>query len=100
MTAFNVVRFRVKPGREEEFLNAHRKFEVDWSGLKKVNMIKSGDRSYCIIGEWADMTDLVAARPKMIAGRACLIGRAQHKLSFSFEHPLSLQRGFPRHEVM
>jgi hypothetical protein len=23
MTAFNVVRFRVKPGREEEFLNAH-----------------------------------------------------------------------------
>ena len=67
MTAFNVVRFRVKPGREEEFLNAHRKFEADWSGLKKVNMIKSGDRSYCIIGEWADMTDLVAARPKMIA---------------------------------
>jgi len=67
MTAFNVVWFWVKPGREEEFLNAHRKFEADWSGLKKVNMIKSGDRSYCIIGEWADMTDLLAARPKMIA---------------------------------
>ena len=30
-------------------------------------MIKSGERSYCIIGEWTDMTDLAAARPKMIA---------------------------------
>jgi hypothetical protein len=67
MTAFNVGRFRVKPGREQEFLDAHRNVQADWPGLKKVNMIKSGERSYCIIGEWADMTDLAAARPKMIA---------------------------------
>jgi len=67
MTAFNVVRFRVKPGREQDFLNAHRNGQVDWKGLKKVNMIKTGDRSYCIIAEWADMADLVAARPSMIA---------------------------------
>jgi hypothetical protein len=67
MTAFNVVRFRVKPGREQDFLNAHRNAQVDWKGLKKVNMIKTGDRSYCIIAEWADMADLVAARPSMIA---------------------------------
>jgi hypothetical protein len=67
MTAFNVVRFRVKPGREQEFLNAHRNVQTDWPGLRKVNMIKSGDRLYCIIGEWEDMTDLVAARPNMIA---------------------------------
>jgi hypothetical protein len=57
----------LSPGREEEFLNAHRNVQADWPGLKKVNMIKSDDRSYCIIGEWADITDLVAARPKMIA---------------------------------
>ena len=25
MTAFNIVRFRVKPGREEAFVEAHRK---------------------------------------------------------------------------
>ena len=67
MTAFNVVRFGVKSGREQEFLDAHRNVQADWPGLKKVNMIKSGERSYCIIGEWADMTDLEAARPKMIA---------------------------------
>ncbi len=48
MTAFNVVRFLVKPGREQEFLNAHRNVQTDWPGLRKVNMIKSGDRSYCI----------------------------------------------------
>jgi hypothetical protein len=67
MTAFNVVRFRVKPGREQDFLNAHRNAQVDWKGLKKVDMIETGDRSYCIIAEWADMADLVAARPSMIA---------------------------------
>ena len=61
MTAFNVVRFLVKPGREQEFLDAHRNVEADWLGLKKVNMIKTGERSYCIIGEWADMADLAAA---------------------------------------
>jgi hypothetical protein len=30
-------------------------------------MIKTGEHSYCIIGEWTDMADLAAARPKMIA---------------------------------
>jgi hypothetical protein len=58
---------RVKSGREQEFLDAHRNVQADWPGLKKVNMIKSGEGSYCIIGEWADLTDLAAARPKMIA---------------------------------
>jgi hypothetical protein len=67
MTAFNVVRFRVKPGRDQEFLHAHRTFEANWTGLKKVNMIKTGDQTYCIIVEWADMADLAAARPDIIA---------------------------------
>jgi len=67
MTAFNVVRFRVKPGREQDFLDAHRNVRADWPGLTKVNMIKTGERSYCIIAEWSDMSDLAAARPNMIA---------------------------------
>ena len=67
MTAFNVVRFRVKPGREQEFLDAQRNVRSEWSGLKKVNMIKTGDRTYCIIAEWADMADLAANWPNMIA---------------------------------
>jgi hypothetical protein len=67
MTAFNVVRFRVKPGRDQEFLDAHRSVDANWPGLKKVNIIKTGDQTYCIIAEWADITDLAAARPNMIA---------------------------------
>ena len=67
MTAFNAVRFRVKPGREQEFLDAHKKIAADWAGLKHVNMIKTGERTYCIIAEWTDMDALVSARPNMIA---------------------------------
>jgi quinol monooxygenase YgiN len=67
MTAFNAVRFRVKPGREQEFLDAHKKVETDWPGLKHVNIIKTGERSYCIIAEWEDMDALAKARPNMIA---------------------------------
>lgn len=67
MTAFNAVRFRVKPGREQEFLKAHRAVARDWPGLRHVNMIHTGERSYCIIGEWDDMDSIAAARPNMIA---------------------------------
>jgi quinol monooxygenase YgiN len=67
MTAFNAVRFRVKPGREQEFLDAHRNISGDWPGLEHVNMIKTGERSYCIIAQWTGMDALAAARPHMIA---------------------------------
>lgn len=67
MTAFNAVRFRVKPGREQEFLDAHKDVPTDWPGLQHVNMIKTGDRTYCIIAEWSDMDALANARANMIA---------------------------------
>ena len=67
MTAFNTVRFKVKDGRDEEFLTAHRNVDRDWPGLNRVNLIKTGDHDYCIIGEWSDMDSLAAARPQMIA---------------------------------
>ena len=67
MTAFNSVRFKVKPGRDQEFLDAHSRIDRDWPGLRSVNLIKTGDQAYCIIGEWDDMESLAAARPHMIA---------------------------------
>jgi quinol monooxygenase YgiN len=67
MTAFNAVRFKVKPGRDQEFLEAHRNVDRDWPGLRRVNLIKTGQHDYCIIGEWNDMDSLAAARPQMIA---------------------------------
>ena len=35
-------------------------------GLRKMSVIKTGDRSYCVIGEWDTMNGIVAARPEMI----------------------------------
>ena len=67
MRAYNVVRFKVKPGREQEFLDAHASVPRDWPGLRHVNMIQTGDSSFCIIGEWDDMDAMAAARPHMIA---------------------------------
>ena len=67
MTAFNAVRFRVKPGREQEFLDAHKKVEAAWPGLKHANIIKTGECTFCIIAEWTDMESLANARPHMIA---------------------------------
>ena len=67
MTAFNTVRFNVKPGREEDFLAAHKAVARNWPGLRHANMIKTGDASYCIIGEWDDMESLANARPFMLA---------------------------------
>ena len=67
MTAFNAVRFRVKPGRDQEFLDAHQAVERNWPGMRHANIIKTGEGSYCIIGEWDDMDAMAAARPDMIA---------------------------------
>ena len=66
MTAFNAVRFKVKPGRDQEFLDAHSDIHADWAGLRHVNIIKTGERTYCIVAEWDSMESLAAARPNMI----------------------------------
>jgi antibiotic biosynthesis monooxygenase len=67
MTAFNVVRFRTKPGREAEFVEAHRNFRRDFAGFRRMSLMKTGERRYCVIGEWDDFQSIVAARPQMIA---------------------------------
>jgi hypothetical protein len=67
MTAFNTVRFRVKEGRDREFLDAHETIETSWPGLTHANIIKTGDRSYYLVAEWKDMDACVEARPFMIA---------------------------------
>lgn len=67
MSAFNVVRVRVKPGREAEFIAAQRTSHPDFAGFKRFALIKTGERSYCVIAEWDGYQSIVAARPKMIA---------------------------------
>lgn len=67
MTAFNIVRFRVKPGRERDFITAHEKADVKgFAGLRRGALVKTGERSYVMLGEWESIDKMVAARPKMI----------------------------------
>ena len=35
--------------------------------MKSVAIIQTGERDFCLIGEWDSMDAIVAARPKMIA---------------------------------
>ena len=66
MTAFNIVRFRVKPGHEEHFIAAHRGRNLGLRGFRGGTLVKTGERSYCIVGEWTSLQKIIEARPKMI----------------------------------
>jgi hypothetical protein len=39
----------------------------DFAGSKRYVLIKTGERTYCVIGEWDSLASIVAARPNMIA---------------------------------
>ena len=65
MTAFNIVRVRVKGGREQDFIEAHGRLGLDIPGFRRGVLVKTGERAYCVIGEWDSMEALAAARPHM-----------------------------------
>ena len=68
MKAYNVVRFRVKPGREREFVDKERELSREMvKGFHGGALVKTGDRTFCLIGEWENFDAIVAARPRMIA---------------------------------
>jgi hypothetical protein len=77
MTAFNIVRFRVKPGREQEFVDYHRSIDARLlPGARRFSLVKTGNRTFCALGEWEGFQNIVAARATMIgfldAMRDCL----------------------------
>ena len=68
MTAYNVVRMRVKEGREQDFIDLN--WQVDpttMNRLKKISIVSAGDRNYCLIGEWEDADAIAEAGPVMIS---------------------------------
>jgi hypothetical protein len=68
MTAYNVVRFRVKPGMEEKFVESQRRSLAGGvPGGLDFALIKAGDRTYCFVGKWKSFDDIVAARSRMIS---------------------------------
>ena len=67
MTAYNVVRMQVKPGREKDFHDRNK--EKDWTvmkGFRKVAFVDTGERNICIVAEWDSMDSIAAARSTMI----------------------------------
>lgn len=72
MTAFNIVRMRVKPGHEDQYIDMHRRIDpaklerMRQAGLRCVSLVKTGDRSYCFVGEWDSFDSIVQSRPDMI----------------------------------
>lgn len=67
MSAFNIVRFRVKLGQEQSFIDAHREMQPKFKGFLGGNLVKTGDQTFCMIAEWRDFESLATARPEMIA---------------------------------
>lgn len=67
MTAYNAVRFTTKSGREADFIAAHAGVDARFPGLRHAALVRTGDHTFCFVGEWDDLESLAAARPKMIA---------------------------------
>jgi hypothetical protein len=66
MTAINVVRFRVKPGSEQRFIDAHRTLRPGFKGFLGGRLVKTGDQTFCMVGEWRNFASLAGARTEMI----------------------------------
>jgi hypothetical protein len=66
MTAYNAVRFRVRTGQEEAFMDAHSLLPP-LAGLREAVIVKTGERTFCFVGKWDDMRALENARPQMIS---------------------------------
>ena len=66
MTAVNIVRFRVKPGYEQQFIDAHRKARPVFKGFAGGWLVKTGDQTFCFVGAWNSFQSIVNARPGMI----------------------------------
>ena len=76
MTAFNSVRFRVKPGHDDEFVELFRSAPRNFDGLRNMVLVKSGDGAFFSIGEWETFQHMVDARSKMVGN----LDRFRHTL--------------------
>ena len=56
-----------RPGFEDSFVNEYRNMKPEYPGMRRFSLIKTGKRSFCIVGEWENMSSIVNARPAMVA---------------------------------
>lgn len=66
MTAFNVVKYQVKPDMEEKFMQVHREATWPMEGFKRGSLIKTGDCAYCFLGEWDNAQLAAQAEAPMV----------------------------------
>jgi hypothetical protein len=72
MPAFNVVRMRVKPEHADTFLDHTRDIAPEkldrlrQNGLLRLIAVKTGEHSYCLLGEWASFDAIVMSRADLI----------------------------------
>jgi hypothetical protein len=67
MTAYNIVRFRVKPDCEEAFVaSLGADLRAGLPGLLGGALVRTGEREFCEIGRWESFGHMVEARPAMI----------------------------------
>ena len=78
MTTYTVVRFRPKPGMQQEFVETYTSLKRDFDGLRKMALVKVSEEVYFAVAEWEKTEHLVAARPLM-AGN---LQQFRHTLDF------------------
>jgi hypothetical protein len=61
----NVVRFRVKSGKKQEFESVFNKAET-WDGQSLHTSAKTGEQTYAGYGLWGNEEKMADARPQMI----------------------------------
>ena len=66
MSAYsNIVRFIVKEGNEEKFLEVFNTFVMQ-EGETYSTLVHTGERAYVAVGAWESEDAMVSARPAMI----------------------------------
>jgi hypothetical protein len=75
MTAYNVVRFKVKPDQEKAFIEFHKSAPAI-AGMRHGDLVKTGDNAYCLVAKWDSFENIAAARPAMIA----MLDQVRHML--------------------
>ena len=66
MAAINVVRFKLKPGQEQRFIDFHRTANPGFKGFEQGWLVKTGEQSFCFVGVWKSYQRIVDARAGMI----------------------------------
>ena len=67
MAAFTIVRFQAKPDQVEAFEKTFCSLRREMPGLRRFVLVKTGERSFCSIGEFETFDHIASARTAMRA---------------------------------